>query len=181
MENKIYDLPKGLKCKYVFLENDFPIFFSCIDDDNNDYLGCFSASEDDNLKFAISQVKAITILKVLMNQVYLYDAFKTNNMNFIITLKSNEIVEAVSLTQLEDKYLPVKCEYLDAEPEEFLEEKISYLNKCSTLLFHKINKVKPITIKSHKSEIDFSSFADVIEYKEFKPKQLGGLNATRSA
>ncbi len=173
----INELPKGLKCKYVFLENDFPIFFSCTDNDNNDYLGCFSGVEDNHLKFAISKVTAITILKVLVNQIYLYDAFKTSNMNFIITLKANEIAEATPVPQLEDKYLPVKEEYLDAEPDEFLEEKKLYLFKCYTLPFYIINNVETISIKSSKTNIGLSSFTDVVEYKEFKPKQLGGLNA----
>lgn len=123
------EVPKGLKCKYVFLENDFPIFFSCIDEDDNDYLGCFSAVEDNYLKFTISKVSPLTILKVLKNEMSLYDAFKNSQYYYIYTLKENTEVEI--LNQVEDKYLPVKGEYLDAEAGEFEEEADAYLFKCS--------------------------------------------------
>ncbi len=190
MENKIYDLPKGLKSKYVFLENDFPIFFSCTDDNNNNYLGCFAAVEDNNLKFSISKVTAGIILKVLMNKIYLYDAFKTSNINFIITLKPNEITEAVHVTQLEDKYLPVKEEYLDAELDEFLEEKRFYsLDIFNEQLqnFSHMSKIILTVFSQDHGQTSFinnwkpSAATNVIDYKEFKLEQLGGLNATKSA
>ena len=116
-----------IKLKYIFLENDFPVLFSCTDDYNNDYLGCYSAVEDNHLKFTISKVSPLTILKVLKNEMFLYDAFKNSQLNYIYTLRKNTEVEIVH--KVEDKYLPCKNEYLDAKKDEYSAEITYYKSK----------------------------------------------------
>lgn len=178
MEN-INELPKGLKEKYIFLENDFPIFFSCTDDVGNDYLGCYAAIENETIKFLISKVSSLTILEVLSNEKYLYDAFKESKFNFLVG-SSNHVWNGEFKNEVEDHYLPTKNEYLDASLEDYKLEKNYYISKYLDEGFNAfvsfVNLHFTFKVPSTKMKMIGSNEFCAIDLKNLNVKQ-GGFNA----
>ena len=107
---------KNLYIDEYLVELNIPIFFICKDDANKKYaVMCENTS---TLEYLICSVSINSLIKMLKNELTLYDFIKQSTFKWII--KSGETFESDIIelvTNLPDDYYPKKNEYLALENE----------------------------------------------------------------
>ena len=119
----------------VFFASYYPILFTC-NNKNEDLYLCVCCQAEPNLKkWLISRTQPQYIIKLLKNEITIRDAFllpKSSNEKYTIIHKDNkssiELNNKDDWNSKESIFLPTEGEYIDADPDEFIEE-IEYYNE----------------------------------------------------
>lgn len=142
-----------LKLDMVFIQDAEPILFTCIDTDDNIYLGICSYANSEKIIWHISKTNCDTLISLLEDKITIYDAFKAISKNkYIITYSKYGVnCDNKAFDLLDDDYLPVKGEFMDVEDNEFNSEIVELKNRKRRLVYtavaNRYNEVVKVQIK----------------------------------
>lgn len=122
------NVPKmgNLEMDYIFLENGYPVLFTC--KNQNRIFLCICRTVIDVQKWVISEINVQTLSNLINNVTSIYEAFKSGK-NYACIVKWDKVnkqeeYEVLKCSMLSDSDLPKKNVFLDDEG-----ESLEYLNK----------------------------------------------------
>jgi hypothetical protein len=150
---KAVPLIGDLDLEYIFLEDLYPVFFTCINSAKKLFI-CLCCDVIEEQRWIVSPVKQFDILRMLKNRLTLYDLFKCEEgKRYIITwikgIESTKIVEFIDIPNYD---LPNVNEFFDADEDEYKEYMEFLYNKkylddlliSDSIKNKKTNKMKDI-------------------------------------
>lgn len=114
----------------ILFESNYPILFTCINQEKNRFLCVCCQNNEKGKKWLITKATSDTILSMLKDEISIREAFlKDKTCRISLVRKNNkEYSEHDNEDWNENSiYLPKKGEYIEADDEEFSEE-IAYFN-----------------------------------------------------
>lgn len=111
-----------LKLDYIFFEDIYPVFFTCLDKLKNLYI-CSCCDYINEQRWIVSPVNNEDILNMLKNKISLYKIFEIGEgYRFIIIWhKNKEICNMVNFEDINKADLPNDASYFDADEDEYNE------------------------------------------------------------
>lgn len=118
--SQIKDFP-NLQIGVVLVEEEQPILFTCTDSKHNVYLALCPFEDSEHIIWYLTKTNYDVLINLLKNKITIYDTFKevSDNKYIIIYNKDGVSSECVSFEALDENYLPIKGEYMDAEYDEY--------------------------------------------------------------
>lgn len=106
-----------LYLEQILIELDFPIMFTCLDENSNRYVVlCIDYEE---FEYIIAKSDANLFSKMLNKEIPIRDVFIKSKEIFIIKTAANyknDIIEKIVEIDFENNYLPAKNIYFDIKP-----------------------------------------------------------------
>lgn len=84
-----------LQMDNIFLATDFPVLFTCRNNDRLFLCVCRTIIEEQ--KWVISEIKSETLNKMIKNQISIYDAFKSGVASCIVSWNNNDKKKNIAL------------------------------------------------------------------------------------
>ncbi len=103
-----------LQMDKIFLATDFPVLFTCRNNDRLFLCVCRTIIEEQ--KWVVSEIKFETLNKMINNQISIYDAFKSGVASCIVSWNNNDKKEKyrpIKNSDIDDSDLPDKDVMLD--------------------------------------------------------------------
>lgn len=114
----------GLKIDTVLVEEQQPILFTCTDSKHNVYLALCPFDDAKHIMWYLTKTNYDVLIDLLKDKITIYDAFKAvSNKKYIIIYNIDGVSsKCVPFEALDERFLPVKGEYMDTEDDEFCDE-----------------------------------------------------------
>lgn len=134
----------------IIVEEKLPILFSCTDLKNNVYIAVCCGMNANRIMWYISKTTYGTLIDLLTNKITIYDSIKNgNDCKYIVTYDNNGIhCESVPFDDLDEDFLPVKGEYLDAEDDEFAKEISEFEARMDSISYSYSGCMKNFSVKT---------------------------------
>lgn len=113
------NIPKmgNLVMDYIFLENGYPVLFTCKSDMNSKLYLCVCRTVIGKQKWTISEISVKTLDDMINNRITIHDAFKTDKKYSCISIWSKDSLAedytVIKSSELLDFNLPDNDVYLD--------------------------------------------------------------------
>ena len=115
----------------VFIDDNYPVLFTCVDDLENTYLStCYFADHSKTL-WLVTKIEPERVINLLNNKVTIRELFESDELWMICKSKSKKEIQVKQIADCKNfdkNAFPAEGEYMDADEEEF-EEEISILKK----------------------------------------------------
>lgn len=115
----------------VFIDDIYPVLFTCIDNLRNTYLcACYFADSSKTL-WLVTKTEPERVIELLNNKETIREMFESDELWMICKLKSKKEIQVKQIADwknFDKNAFPEEGEYMDADEEEF-EEEISILKK----------------------------------------------------
>lgn len=102
---------------YIFLENGYPVLFTCKNKKNNNLYLCVCRTVIGKQKWTISEISVKTLDDMINNRITIHDAFKTDKKYSCIAIWSKDSLAedytVIKSSKLLDFNLPDNDVYLD--------------------------------------------------------------------
>ncbi|MEE3438825.1 hypothetical protein [Ruminococcus sp.] len=121
------NIPKmgNLIMDYIFLENDYPVLFTCKNQVNDNLYLCVCRTVIEKQKWIISEISIDTLEKFINDEITVHDAFKVDNkLSCIATWckeKPKEEYNVIKSSTLLDKDLPNSDVFLEDDDPDTLD------------------------------------------------------------
>ena len=115
----------------VFIDDIYPVLFTCVDDLENTYLStCYFADHSKTL-WLVTKIEPERVINLLNNKVTIRELFESDELWMICKSKSKKEIQVKQIADCKNfdkNAFPAEGEYMDVDEEEF-EEEISILKK----------------------------------------------------
>lgn len=121
------NIPKmgNLIMDYIFLENGYPVLFTCKNQANDSLYLCVCRTVIEKQKWVISEISIRTLEKLINDEITVHDAFKVDNkLSCIATWckeKPKEEYNVIKSSTLLDKDLPDSDAFLEDDDPDTLD------------------------------------------------------------
>lgn len=121
------NIPKmgNLIMDYIFLENGYPVLFTCKNQVNDNLYLCVCRTVIEKQKWVISEINIDTLEKLINDEITVHDAFKVDNkLSCIATWckeKPKEEYNVIKSSTLLDKDLPDSDAFLEDDDPDTLD------------------------------------------------------------
>ena len=126
MKNFLYLKGHSLNVDLVLAEYQYPILFTCIDEEKNMYLATCFYVDAEKREYLIAETSPLAVKELLMNKRTIRDSFpRSNDVAYIATFSKetdDPVIEGQRVAEINPNYLPTEGIYMDAEDDEFSEE-----------------------------------------------------------
>lgn len=160
------NIPKmgNLIMDYIFLENGYPVLFTCKNQVNDNLYLCVCRTVIEKQKWVISEISIDTLEKLINDEITVHDAFKVDNkLSCIATWckeKPKEEYNVIKSSILLDKDLPDNDAFLEDDDPDTLDylEMVKNRNRIelnTTIQFKNVDKQSNIDCSYSVSSHDF--------------------------
>lgn len=155
----------NLVLDYIFLEDGYPILFTCVTD-NRMFL-CLCRTLTPTQKWILSEIRFQDLEKLIKNEFCIRDAFKSFNQGKTCIVNWNkdfisETYEVIPTAYLSNNELPSADVYLDEDDEAEV-----YLEQVRNRIQYNIEKSIQVELSSEESiTTDTVSFVELLSSKE---------------